>query len=209
MYRVARGVLITSLFLAYPFLIYKGIDTGQAWIAPLLFGGIYLLRAINTPNAKVGFFKGVFAISLLLGAYYLETLTAKILPVLIQLALMHFFGRTLMKGNGPPLIERFVRLDFPQFPSGVSEYCRQLTTVWAVFFGFNVLMCTGLSLWGTNYWWALYNGLLVYVLIGTLFVGEYIYRHFRFPNLDISDPISSLRSIIVNGRQIWLDVESN
>ncbi|WP_305909405.1 hypothetical protein Q9L42_005650 [Methylomarinum sp. Ch1-1] len=205
---IVKGVVVTSLFLAYPYLVYRGIESGMVWLAPSIFSALYLLQAFAARNARIKLYKASIAIALLLGAYYLQTLTAKVLPVLIQLMLMYFFGRTLLKGKGPSFIESFVRLEFPQFPPGVSEYCRQLTWLWTAFFAFNALMCVALAVWGSDFWWTLYNGVFIYLMIGLLMIGEYVYRHFRFPDLGIPDPQSTIRTMIVNGRKIWLDVQA-
>jgi len=208
MIAVIKSIFFTLLFMGYPYLIYRGIESGMVWVAPAFFSGIYLMQSFATKNVRIKLFKTLVSIGLLLGAYYLQTITAKILPVLIQLMLMYFFGRTLLKGKGPSFIESFVRLEFPEFPPGISEYCRQLTILWTSFFAFNALMCVGLAFWGNDAWWALYNGVFIYLMIGVLTIGEYIYRHFRFPDLGIPDPGSTIKTMIVNGRKIWMDVQS-
>lgn len=204
---VIKSVLITSLFLAYPYLVYRGIETGMVWLAPAIFSGIYLMQSFAARNVKTKLIKALVSIGLLLGAYYLQTVTAKVLPVLIQLMLMYFFGRTLFKDKGPSFIESFVRLEFPEFPPGVSEYCRQLTIMWTGFFAINAVMCVILALWSTDFWWTIYNGVFIYFMIGILVIGEYIYRHFRFPDLGIPDPQSTIKTMISNGRKIWMDVQ--
>ncbi len=203
-----KGIVFTSLFLVYPYLIYRGIESGMVWVAPAIFSGIFLMQALATRNLKVKLFKAVVSISLLLGAYYLQTITAKVLPVLIQLMLMCFFGRTLLKGKGPSFIESFVRLEYPDFVPGISEYCRQLTIIWTGFFAMNAIVCVLLAIWGTDFFWTIYNGIVIYVMIGLLTIAEYIYRHFRFPGLMIPDPKSTLKTMITNGRKIWLDVQA-
>lgn len=205
---IIKSVIVTCLFLAYPYLVYRGMESGMVWVAPAFFSGIYLLQSFKARKVKVKLYKAAVSIGLLLGAYYLQTITAKALPVLIQLMLMYFFGRTLLKGKGPSFIESFVRLEFPEFPPGVSEYCRQLTILWTSFFAINAVMCSVLAVWGTDLLWTLYNGVFIYVMIGVLMIGEYIYRHFRFPNLGIPDPQSTIRTMIVNGRKVWQDIET-
>lgn len=205
---IVKSIIVTSLFLAYPYLVYRGIASGMAWLAPAIFSGIYLLQSFSTRNIKIKIYKALIAIALLLGAYYLQTITAKVLPVLIQLMLMYFFGRTLLKGKGPSFIESFVRLEFPEFPPGISEYCRQLTLLWTGFFAFNAIMCVTLAIRGSDFWWTLYNGVFIYLMIGVLVIGEYIYRHFRFPDLGIPSPQSTIKTMIVNGRKIWMDVQA-
>lgn len=205
---IIKSIVITCLFMAYPYLIYRGIESGMVWVAPAIFSGIYLMQSFATQNVKIKIYKALVSIGLLLGAYYLQTITAKVLPVLIQLMLMYFFGRTLLKDKGPSFIESFVRLEFPDFPPGISEYCRQLTIMWTSFFAFNALMCVVLAIWSNDVWWALFNGVFIYLMIGVLMVGEYIYRHFRFPDLGIPDPYSTIKTMIINGRKIWMDVQA-
>lgn len=205
---IVKSIIVTCLFLVYPYLIYKGIEGGMAWLAPSIFSGIYLLQSFASRNVKTKIYKALISIALLLGAYYVQTIAAKVLPVLIQLMLMYFFGRTLLKGKGPPFIESFVRLEFPEFQPGISEYCRQLTILWTGFFAFNTVMCVALANWGTDFWWMLYNGVFIYLMIGVLMIGEYIYRHFRFPDLGIPAPQSTIKTMIVNGRKIWMDVQA-
>ena len=207
---IVKSIIVTCLFLAYPYLVYRGIESGMVWLAPAIFSGIYLLQAFAARNVKIRIYKVLISIALLLGAYYVQTITAKVLPVLIQLMLMYFFGRTLLKGKGPSFIESFVRLEFPEFQPGISEYCRQLTIIWTGFFAFNAIMCVALAIWSTDFWWTLYNGVFIYLMIGILLIGEYIYRHFRFPELSmgIPDPQSTIKTMLVNGRKIWMDVQA-
>jgi uncharacterized membrane protein len=203
---IVRSVSIAVIFIVYPYLIYQGRESGLIWLAPVIFSGIYIHQALIATNKQTRILKLIIAASLLVGAVFLQAVTAKLLPVVIQLLLMFFFGRTLYKG--PPLIESFVRLEFPEFPQGISDYCRQLTIVWTSFFGFNALMCAGLAMWAPAAWWAFYNSILIFVMIGILMVGEYIYRHFRFPDLDIPKPASTIKTMLSNGRKIWLEVQA-
>ena len=205
---IIKSIIVTCLFMIYPYLVYRGIESGMVWIAPAIFSGIFLMQSFAARKIKIKIYKALLAIGLLLGAYYLQTVTAKILPVLIQLMLMYFFGRTLLKGKGPPFIESFVRLEFSEIPPQLLRYCRHLTILWTGFFAFNVIMCTALALFSNDKWWALYNGVFIYLMIGMLTLGEYIYRHFRFPELDIPDFKSTIKNMFVNGRKIWMDVQA-
>jgi uncharacterized membrane protein len=55
-----------------------------------------------------------------------------------------------------------------------------VTWVWVGFFVFNGVVSAALTLWGRLTWWTLYNGLLVYFIMGTLFAGEWLLRrHLR------------------------------
>lgn len=205
-----KGFMLTLLFLIYPYLIYRGMESGMVWLAPAIFSGIFLLQAFKAKKLKLRLYKAMLSIGLLLGCYYLQTITAKVLPVLMQLMLMYFFGRTLFKGKGPSFIESFVILEFPQSPPSMSVYFRQLTIMWTGFFAFNAVMCVILAIGSDDKWWALYNGVFIYLMIGVLTLGEYIYRHFRFPDLSMGIPSiqSTIKTMIINGRKIWMDVQS-
>lgn len=205
---IVKSIVVSCLFLAYPYLVYKGIENGMVWVAPAIFSGMFLVQSFAAETLKTKIIKALFAIGLLLGAYFIQTVTAKVLPVLIQLMLMYFFGRTLLKGKGPVFIESFVRLEFPELPPEIVRYCRQLTIMWTGFFAFNAIMCVCLAVFGNDTWWALYNGVFIYLMIAFLTTGEYIYRHFRFPDLAIPDPKSTIKTMFSNGRKIWMDVQA-
>ncbi len=202
------AILKTLIGLLYPYLVYKGIQAGVVWFAPLMIIGFYSYQAVNATDDKTRFTKGGIAAVMFVGVIFYQALTAKLLPVVIQLMLMHFFGKTLLKEHGPSLIERFVRLEFAEFPPGVVEYCRLLTIIWTGFFAFNFFVCLWLAFFAPASWWAIYTGVGIFILTGALMIGEYIYRHFKFPELEIPDVKSSVKSMVSNCQSIWQDVHS-
>lgn len=208
-----KGIIITCLFMAYPYLIYKGIEGGIAWVAPAIFSALFLRQSFLAKKPAIKILKACIAMALILGSYHMQAVTAKVLPVLIQLLLMYFFGRTLLKDKGPSFIESVVRLQFPEFPAAIAHYCRQLTGVWTIFFATNACVIVVLAIWSTEFWWSLYNGVLIYLFMGILVICEYIYRRIRFADLNIlhkgiPDPITSIKAMVVNGRKIWMDVQT-
>ncbi len=205
-FTLIKVLIATLLFLAYPYLVYQGMGSGLVWLAPLLISILYAYQASQTQNAKKKLLKLLLALALLIGAFFLQSVTAKLMPIIIQLLMMFFFGRTLFTGS--PLIERFVRYDYPDLPNEVVIYARQLTWLWTGFFAFNALMCAVLALFASDYWWAIYNGVMIYSLTFLLMVGEYIYRHFRFPGWEIPSPMATARNIIINSRSIWKDAHN-
>jgi uncharacterized membrane protein len=188
------------------------MESGMNWLVPMIFSGVSLYRAWHSQSLHTQILHMLLAIALLLGAFFVQTITAKILPVLVQLALMVFFGRGLFLDKAPSFIERVVRLQFPESPPAVSVYCRQLTLVWTAFFAFNAVVCTMLAFWGSGYWWALYNGVLIYVLMAVLGIGEYVYRLIRFADLSvlhqgIPNPKATVKAMIINGRKVFLEMK--
>jgi uncharacterized membrane protein len=53
--------------------------------------------------------------------------------------------------------------------------------VWCAFFVVNGSAAAALAAWAPLSWWAAYTGLVAYLLMGILFVGELVLRKLRFP----------------------------
>lgn len=88
------------------------------------------------------------------------------------------FGHTLL--FPPSLIERIARRREPDLPSHAVVYTRRVTQVWCVFFAINGGIALMTTLWCSPKIWALYNGVIAYLLMGLLFGGEYLVRlHFK------------------------------
>lgn len=112
----------------------------------------------------------------------------KLYSVVINLTLLVVFGSTLFLK--PNIIFRFATLADKSiagssYENQVRLYCRNVTLVWCGFFIFNgtaAVVTTfadkifGLSAEDARRVWAIYNGGISYVLMGTLFVVEFIIR---------------------------------
>jgi uncharacterized membrane protein len=55
---------------------------------------------------------------------------------------------------------------------------RKVTMVWLYFFVVNAGISAGTAIWGSLEAWTLYNGLISYLLIGSIFTGEFAVRYF-------------------------------
>jgi uncharacterized membrane protein len=108
------------------------------------------------------------------------------LPVLINLGLLAHFAGSL---RGPvSIVEHFARLQEPDLPEGGPAYCRAVTVAWCWFFAANAAVSAGLAGFAPVSWWALYTGLLAYILIGLGFTVEFIARKRRFRRFGDSLP---------------------
>ncbi|MDD4916151.1 MAG: hypothetical protein PHW13_14090, partial [Methylococcales bacterium] len=74
------------------------------------------------------------------------------------------------------LIERLARIQHPDLPPEGVIYTRRVTQIWCAFFVVNGGIALATALWSSIELWSLYNGLIAYVLMGILFVGEYLVR---------------------------------
>lgn len=101
----------------------------------------------------------------------------KLYPVLINLALFLLFTITLVRP--PSMIERFARLTTPDLPQHAISYTRNVTIVWCSFFVLNATTAAITTFYASMEVWTLYNGLIAYLLMGLIFIVEYIVRQFK------------------------------
>jgi uncharacterized membrane protein len=76
----------------------------------------------------------------------------------------------------PSVVERIARMQEPDLPDAAIGYTRRVTQVWCVFFIFNGAVALATALYATPAVWSLYNGVIAYGLMGTLFGIEYLVR---------------------------------
>ena len=164
--------------LLYPLLVYFGM----ASTPPIVFTGIALAligaRFFGLRHRpRIRFFNGIFAAGVL-GLIALSLLNAslgvKAYPVLVSLVIASFFGLSLI--YPPSLVEQIARLTEPDLPPGGVIYTRKVTIVWLIFLLANACISAATALFGNLAQWTLWNGLLSYILMGILFMGEWIFR---------------------------------
>lgn len=173
--RRLTDLLLPLAGVAYPFVVYFGMEKVSPPVFALVLGAIWLIRApalLRQPGGRwmVG---AALAYCLLLGLSG-EALLLRWYPTLISLLLLAVFGLSLK--FGPPMIERLARLREPELPPAGVRYTRKVTWVWVGFFVFNATVSALLTLLAPLAWWTLYNGLLVYFIMGALFGGEWLLR---------------------------------
>ncbi len=172
--------------LAYPLMIYLGLRFLAPRTLAITIGVLLLLRLAlahkSAPSETRRLFLLGIPIAFVLGlaALFQEGRYFLFVPSLISFAILTSFGRSLLEGHGPPMIEVFARIQAGELPDDEIPYCRRLTGVWCVFLAANTLTALGFALLGSIEAWALYTGLLAYLLMGALFAGEYVYRAWKF-----------------------------
>jgi len=201
MFGALRGIAIAGLFLAYPFLSAYSSRHGYAPLELQTFAVLTVWRGRSFAKASWRYASYALAAALILAAYAAASYLIWLLPAAIYLCLACLFGHTLL--SPPSLCERLVRLQFPELEPGIAEYLQQVTQTWTWFFAVNVPLCALLPLLAGQQIWALYTGVLVYLLMGLLVVGEWLYRRKRFPDLYIPPLLETVRFFALNGHKAF------
>lgn len=127
-----------------------------------------------------GLVTGSYPFLILAGLRWIEprAIALLYLPALVNACLLFAFGRTLLRG--PSLVETLARLQEPELSDAQIAHCRTFTAVWCVFFAINTGVCLSLAVREDLWLWALYTGVLSYVLMGMVFGVEWLVRSWRF-----------------------------
>jgi uncharacterized membrane protein len=157
-----------------PLIVYVGLGRFEPrWMALFLLA-IALARALFSRDpvwlAAAGGALVLVAASMLGN----QSLPLKLYPVLVSAVMLAVFGLSLR--HPPSAIERIARLHEPDLPPQAIAYTRKVTIVWCAFFIVNGGIALTTALWASDRTWALYNGLISYVLMGLLFAGEWLVR---------------------------------
>ena len=127
-------------------------------------------------------FWGMATISVLLALMTFLTEDAgfvKLYPISMNVFLLLSFGSTLF--IPPTMIFRFASLqdktiEERPYIDKIRGYCRRVTVIWCLFFIINGSVSLMTALWGSDFLWTVYNGMISYILMGSLFAGEWIIR---------------------------------
>jgi uncharacterized membrane protein len=179
------AILSVILGLAYPFAIYLALQRFEPRQVALLGIALLALRtAIVARQRLIPYARALAGPALAVGATLAAAallnhpLALLLTPAGVTFALLASFAQSL---RGPmPVIERFARIVAPELSHEEVAYCRRTTLVWCGFFGVNGSIEVGLALMAPIELWTLYTGFVSYLLIGTLFAIEFVYRHWRF-----------------------------
>jgi uncharacterized membrane protein len=182
-------------------LLWAGLTVGYLAASALGFRAAALVALGLMAGALVGtlgrrFLGLVVGVALAAAAWRFADAVAFLafIPPLAAFAFMaFFFGRTLRAGS-EPLINRIARKEQSELPPDTARYARGLTGVWAICFATLFLVALGLAPLLSLEAWSRWVQCLGYVVPGALFLGEYAYRHHRFPHR----PHSSLAVLIPN-----------
>lgn len=178
----ASAVLLAVVSVLYPVIAAIVV---RLWGPSYVLVGLFILLALRAIPGFARHIPGAltYALILVAGALALVSLhdpelAVRFYPAFMSAAMLLTFGYTLWRG--PSMIERFARIVEPQLPESGVRYTRVVTWIWVAFFLVNGIVGAYTALYAPWPVWTLYNGLLAYLAMGTLFFGEMLVRpYFR------------------------------
>lgn len=152
------------------------IGIGHKQLEPRFLAGLLVLAGLlRLPTLNVGatlhFWLAGTLLLLAAAVWTNQILPLKLYPVLVNAVMFAVFAYSLFVP--PSMAERFARMAGEEVTAPVIRYTRRVTQVWCVFFIVNGVTAFCTALWAPRTVWVLYNGLIAYLLMGLLFVGEY------------------------------------
>ena len=78
--------------------------------------------------------------------------------------------------RGMPIAERFARCWGEQLDEKGVAYCRKATIAWVIFLSLHLAVTLATVFFASREVWAIYNGCVAYVLMGAMFLGEWLVR---------------------------------
>ena len=179
---MACGLFLRVLtWLAYPLAIFFGLQLFEPRYVALIIAGILLLRRWSDADRFLGGLTRIdqTIIATLLGFSVLTFATnseflLRLYPAATNLSMLLLFGLSLK--FTPSMVERFARLAEPGLPPAGVLYTRRVTQVWCSFFVANGGLALYTAINSSREVWALYNGLISYILMGILFACELFFR---------------------------------
>ncbi|MEM9457076.1 MAG: hypothetical protein AAGF11_23055 [Myxococcota bacterium] len=185
---IASSVVFGVALVGYPVVAYFAFRHLSPRVASAVLLVVFIPAAVSRLSARSRAALAPLAmlplvtVGLLLGSAALgSTGLALLVPVLVNATLLLAFGATLV--SGPPMIERFARLQVDDLQPAELRWCRGWTLGWSAFFLVNGSIALYLSQLPTMEAWTTYNGLVAYILMGTMFGVEYSVRKYRFGRL--------------------------
>ncbi|MDJ0035109.1 hypothetical protein QM637_04550 [Pantoea allii] len=173
-------LLTGLLLLAWPFVIGFGLAHNSLhWLLPLM--ALLLLLRLRQTRRKTGPLRvitqvvAVAGIILCVASLLLKTHQLLLFyPVVVNGVMLAVFGGSLW--STMPLVERLARVSEPDLPEKGVRYTRRVTQVWCVFFIINGSIALFTALYGDMTLWTAWNGMISYLLMGSLMAGEWLVR---------------------------------
>jgi uncharacterized membrane protein len=179
-----RRAVRVALYPVYPALILGGLHFGSPRVIALILLAVFWLQRMLQARSLSAWIASLTALDWavvamltfgsVLTAVTDSELALRCYPALVNVGLLVSFSVTLVRP--PSMIERFARMHFSEITPRVAAHTRRVTQLWCAMFVLNGVLALYTALACSREVWAVFNGLISYMLVGTLIVGEWIYR---------------------------------
>lgn len=188
-----------ALLLAYPLLVHLAV----VWDAPHLeWLALVVLCAIpQYPGLRAGRPANWLLLSALAGLLYVLAgigggIYALFLPpVVIPAMVLALFAGSL-RAEQVPLVTRVAQAVEGPLEPEMRVYTRHVTVLWTLVLAALTAAEAGLAAFAPLPVWSLFSNFVNYVLVGLVFVLEYLYRRLRFPDHNHLGFIDYMRRVV-------------
>ncbi|MES2673018.1 MAG: hypothetical protein V4660_02205 [Pseudomonadota bacterium] len=188
-----------ALIAVYPALVHASVIFAMPGLQVVAV--IFFLLGIFWPSLLRGrlipwiVFSVLTTAILLLGYFKLTLYLLYLTPIVIPLALLIFFGRTLLAGRIPLITAISDAARGPLTPA-MQKYTRLLTQLWCVIFLILILWSIILAFLQRPDLWSWFTNVINYGLVGAFFVIEFMVRKKLFPEHNHPSFLQYIRIII-------------
>lgn len=191
---IARALLVITYLLVCHFAV-TGNNPELQLLALVLLGVAIVFRGLVHSSISTWLLV-FFVVGLALIGYILDLLRFVLYlpPVIVPLLLWAAFFRSLMPGR-TPMITGIARAVRGSLSDELSRYTRSVTVLWCCIFGALSMGSILLPMVASPHVWSLFANFLNYVFIALVFVGEFIYRQYRFRDIEHLGFVSYLQSL--------------
>jgi uncharacterized membrane protein len=168
------SALVALLTLSYPILVLVGARYLSSTILVAVLCVLVVGRLFLGGRSPFDLVLAAAVACQILLLTFEPSIAVRTYPLMVNLGLAGVFAYTLW--SAPPMIERFARVSSPTLSADAVPYLRNLTVAWVCFFMLNAAAAAWTVAYGTLEQWALYNGFIAYLLMGTMLAGEWLVR---------------------------------
>jgi len=167
-------ILTIAVVILYPFLIFFALQHNFSLNILAFLMLIAFATSFLRSRKKLILLIGLFLVTTLL--FTNNILFLKLYPICMNIFVCLTFGLSL---KGKALLTIFAEKMGKKLTKEVEIYTRKATCAWTIFMALNTFISI-ITLFLPTIYWTIYNGCLSYMLIGLMFLGEYLVRRRTF-----------------------------
>lgn len=191
------GLLLLYVLLpAYPFVVHFGLI--ESSLVPLMLVALICLFAYSIKYYKTAALVGLLITASMVMMYKGRVADLYFLPpIVINLVIGAIFVNGLRR-NQTPVIEKYILLMEGSISDRQQRYARWVTVAWACLLAILLIESIVLAAYFSRETWSLFTNFINYLVLGLMFLGEYIVRLFIFPDgqhMQFMDYLNRLRKI--------------